>query len=398
MKKSILLLLVLAAVGSLSWSGEKGADRGLDIEVKRVEEAFRLLDRFAEKIWPGWDNYKDIEFKVTFPNKVRLLMNPHGAAPAGYQKYAGRTLNGKPVWVDRTEQTPQTPVLPLVVGRGRGGRTIQIQLRQLKLPPPDAEKYRLIEEKIIARAKEDTPFDIAPQGDSDGYILMCVHECFHGFQSKIGLERWGNGALAKFDLTPEYAAGSSVEGLALKDAFYLDDAAAALEAFKDYVVARETKQESMPRDAGLNEAYISIVEGTATYTSLKMAMLLRDTAYQPGVSRKDDPFFYGFRHADAYVDSLLKNGLRFVTNLTFDKRGKYYLYGAYQCLVLDRFAPGWKRGFLSKKVSLDKTMADFLNLSPEEKMRIARRLKSKYGYSDFHAKHAAAIKKSKQQK
>ncbi len=85
----------------------------------------------------------------------------------------------------------------------------------------------------------------------------------------------------------------------------------------------------------------------------------------------------------------------FAVSWTEDKQGKYYLYGAYQCFLLDRFAPGWKRGFLEKEMNLDSAMADLLKISEEEKEEIKRRLPARYGYDEILAFHENALKTKK---
>ncbi|MCP5051633.1 MAG: hypothetical protein GY940_30985 [bacterium] len=389
----IVLLFIFVTVGTVPIHSERSSDRYLEVELKRIEEAYRLLDRFAEKIWPGWDNFNDLEIRVEFPNKVQLLINPRGVVPEGFKKIHGRIPGGKSIFINREKEVPEKLVLPLVVGRARGGLILRVLLRQLKLPATEIERYKVIEKKLKDRKKEEAGFDIAPQGDSDDYILMYAHECFHGFQSKVGLVRWGDGTLKTFKVNAGYAAYSNIEGMALKNAYYKKDHARALEYLKDFLVAREMKQAFMPPQAALNEQFLSVLEGIPSYVSLKMAMFIRDTDYKPGIRPKDDPFFFNFKYVDGFIESILKKGLHFMLNLTFDKRGKFYLYGAYQCLILDRFVPEWKREFFHKKESLDKVMANFLKLSPEEKKQIAGRLKTKYPYDALYAKHDAVIKK-----
>lgn len=205
--------------------------------------------------------------------------------------------------------------------------------------------------------------------------------------------RWGDRGLNKFKINTEYAAYSSIEGLALKNAFSQKDHAKALEYLKDYIVAREIKQTYMPLEAVLDEQFLSVLEGTPSYSSLKMAMLIRDMAYKPQIHRQDDPFFFKFKFIDGYLENILEKGLLFAVGLTIDKRGKYYLYGAYQCFILDRFVPGWKQNFFRKKKNLDQLIANFLKLSPAQKKEIVNRLKTKYSFDDLYAKHDAIIKK-----
>jgi hypothetical protein len=74
----------------------------------------------------------------------------------------------------------------------------------------------------------------------------------------------------------------------------------------------------------------------------------------------------------------MRKGMDFAFSMPKDDRRKYYLYGAYQCFLLDRFSPGWKRGFLEKGKDLDVMMADLLRLTPAEKEEIAQRLPTRY--------------------
>ncbi len=80
---------------------------------------------------------------------------------------------------------------------------------------------------------------------------------------------------------------------------------------------------------------------------------------------------------------------------SLDKRGKTYLYGAYQCFVLDHFVPGWKMNFLKEKKNMDEVIGNFLKLSREQKTSIAKRLKTKYAYNELYSKHDAIIKKKR---
>jgi hypothetical protein len=123
-----------------------------------------------------------------------------------------------------------------------------------------------------------------------------------------------------------------------------------------------------------------------------MAMLLKNTKYNPGISQKDDPFFYQFKFMEGYIEENLLADMRNVMELTLDKIGKCYAFGAYQCFVLDRFFPKWKQGFFREKKNLDEVTANFLKLSPDRKKLIANRLKTKYSYDDLYAKHNAVVK------
>jgi hypothetical protein len=367
----------------------------IELELGKLEETYRLLDRFAEDIWPGWDNYNAIEVQMTFPNKVQVLVSPKKVQPLGFQSVRGRKIPGKFLFINRANELQKTVTPPLITIRGRGGLLIRLDMDQLILPPEKSERIQLIEKRLKAEGDKDIAFDLAPQGDSESQILMLVHEHFHGFQAKHG--RWGGDAsgLSNFHVTAEYATYSHIEGLALMKAFEEKDQTEALEYFKDFFIARNSKHALMPSEAVAGEQYSSVVEGTPSYCSLSMAMILRDEAYEPGISRAEDPYFYDFQYMDGYVSNLMEKGLHFAANWTLDKRGKYYLYGAYQCFLLDRFVQGWKRNFFKNKKNLDQITAEFLDLADEQKDEITKRIKLRYGYDEIYAKHDAVIKSEK---
>jgi len=227
---------------------------------------------------------------------------------------------------------------------------------------------------------------------------MYVHEHFHGHQTRFSQFQGalpGDALLRGFKVTAEYAAWSHIEGLALRRAYVESQDAAALDLLKDFVVAREIKHAYMPRGTAAAEARISLMEGLPSYVSLKTAMLLKDSTDKPGIDRAKDPFFYNYAYVDGYIDNIMRKGMDFAVSWTEDKRGKYYLYGAYQCFLLDRFAPGWNRGFLEKEMDLDAAMAALLKISGKEKEDIKGRLPARYGYDEILAFHENALKTKK---
>lgn len=367
-------------------------DRYIEIELGRLEETYRLLDRFAKEIWPQWDNYHDIEVRIRFPNEVHLLVNPLGPVEPAYERLLGRDVHGKDVYINREKKMPDGLELPLVVGRGRGGLTIRIDLRQLELSGEETERVSFVRNQLEHINDEETAFTIEPTGDSDSYILMLIHEHFHGFQAKHGPRVGSVEGLREFEVTSEYATYSEIEGLALMNAYHQEERLEALEYLKDYHVARELKHELMPPEATEGEPYLALAEGLATYVSLKMAMLVENADYKPQILRENDPLFFGFDYAGSYHENLMNKGMRFGAGWTLDKRGKYYLYGAYQCFLLDRFAPGWKEDFFPRRRSLDELTANLLDMSPVEKKAVASRLVGRYSYEELFAKHALVIK------
>jgi hypothetical protein len=399
----LFVLLIGMVILACTPAGENHAtpvplERYLEVELGRLEETYRLLDRFAPEIWPQWDNCHEIEVQIHFPNEVHMLVNPRASVEPGYERLQARNVHGKPVYINRDKELYNEPELPLVVGRGRGGLIIRIDLRQLELSGEEPERVSFVEKRLEQINEEETEFSIEPTGDSDGYILMLVHEHFHGFQAKHGPREGSVEGLREYEVNAEYATYSEIEGLALMNAYNQKERSEALEFLKDYHVARELKHELMPPEATEGEPYLALAEGLPTYVSLKMAMLVDKADYEPGIHHEEDPFFFDYEYVESYHENLMDKGMRFGAGWTFDKRGKYYLYGAYQCFLLDQFAPGWKQDFFRKKRTLDELTADLLDMSPVEKKAVASRLSGRYSYDELFAKHASVIKEKAKSK
>ena len=119
---------------SVSSSAEQSLEPYITIELVRIAETYRLLDRFAEEIWPGWNNFKDVEIQIHFPNDLYLLVTPKKDVPEGYKQIPEYTIYGKSVYLNREAEKADAPRPPLIGARGRGGLLIRIDLAALELP------------------------------------------------------------------------------------------------------------------------------------------------------------------------------------------------------------------------------------------------------------------------
>jgi hypothetical protein len=394
----VILCLSCHDKGSSPSASAPSLESYIEAELLRLEETYRILDRFAEDLWPGWKNYAKVPVSVNFPDGVILLVAPASMNQPGFERVKGRTVFGKAVYVNRRNQTAGEVRPPLFAQRAGGAALIQLDMAQPDLPSLEAERSAALEARLREGSRPETPFNLNPHGDSDSQILMYVHEHFHGHQARFEQFQgalYGDALLRRFKVNAEFAAWFHIEGLALRRAYVESQDDAALDALRDFVVAREIKHAHMPPGTADAEARLSLSEGAASYVSLKTAMLLRDSGYKPGIDRAKDHFFYNFAYVDGYLDNIMRKGMDFAVSWTEDKQGKYYLYGAYQCFLLDRFAPGWKRGFLEKNRNLDSTMAGLLKISDREKEEIKRRLPTRYGYDKILAFHENALKTKK---
>jgi len=402
---AVAMVTVIATAGSAGAQTNAKLEPYLEIELQRLDETYAVLERFAQDVWPGWTNYLEPEFRVQFPNLVFLIVGPRTTVPDGYQLVEGRTVRGKPVYINRNEQLPMKLEPPLG-GGGGGGLTIRIRLQQFSTRPG-------VKRPEKAAATGDKPFE--PYYDvSEGQILLYVHEFFHGFQTlaipgrapkpKPAVTQTAEKPPAPSPapqrsgprepdvvVTLGYSTYSNVEALALGAAYAAADVKEARERLSDYLVARHLKQRAMaPREIAFeNETQLS--EGTALYSDTRMASLILAAGYGGNGRHEGDPTFSSWRGMRSYLDQKLTAQIRMVGSMTLDTLSKYYVFGAHLCFVLDRISPEWKTGFFLSQKSLDRVVEETLKLTEADERRIAAGLEARYTVSDLQAKHKTVL-------
>jgi hypothetical protein len=343
--------------------------QALLIDLKRLEETWNVLDHCAEKIWTGWNNYKEVPFLFTYPNGMQLLVG-HPFPPEGFESVPGLDVGGKRVFIDRRQVVPVELNPPLTGGGG------------LMLFGKDELVTTIHLRMRLAAGKTDKK-----TYPGDEQILINIHELFHGFQEKI--YRVKNGR--DFNTDANYAIYAEIEGLALEKAYLEPDNSRAGDYLKDFIAARELKQESI---TPTQQAWVSdedFMEGTAVYAET-MALELLKKGYRPRITGNDDPSFSGFKDIDFLIVEKLER-LRETRAETMDFIGKCYDYGCFQALLLNRLVPGWQKKVQENQQTLDAIIAQYLNLSPGEKTAIAEGFKTKYNYAEIEKRHTDTIKK-----
>ncbi len=387
MKKVLIALaaalLTLTAAQAGPAQGQKAVklEPYIEIELGRIAETYNLLDTYAREVWPGWDNYMNIQFKTQFPSLVFMLVNPQGDIPKGYELVEGRTVNGRKIYLNRTEELPGTLEPPLY-GGGQGDSEIRIHLQESPVG----------KELAKAAGDKDAILQIKKGSASENQILLYVHEFFHTFQQHAWCGWNLDEGDRRFAVNTEYSAFSEIEGLALKAAYEAKSKKEAREYLEDYITARDLKQTHMTPGAITNEKNTNLTEGLAVYAETRMAGLVRDKGIKPKLTAELDPYFLGYRFADEYVKDKVPGNMEYLMNMTLDNGLKYYTYGCLEAYVLDRLAPGWKKGFMQKETDTDAVVRRLLKLSDKKKAAIAERLKTRYPYDAIFAKHGKVIR------
>ena len=367
-------LIILGIVGLLlsgiSRSAQSAVEPYVEIELERLETTYALLDAYAEEIWPGWRNYRDVEFLVQFPNAVYLLVNPRNEAPPGYRALPGRELGGRNVFINREGQLPLTIKPPLLGGGGPVGGRIHIRLEQ---------------RKNSTNAKRSFI-------SSETQILMYIHELFHCFQECVWEGRRDALGDRYFPPNAAVAAYSEIEGEALLRALKAEKRSEAEAFLRDYLTAREIKQKYVEPSEGKFERYKLVAEGTAQYAQIKAALIVRENGLNGSARKRKDPYFFGFGQLDEYLAEEMGGRMNSVKGETSAGWIRCYLYGLYQCLILDRLTPGWKKGYLESGRSLDEELGSTIPSGSLEEEIFDDRCRSIYHFDDLYVKHRSAIR------
>lgn len=353
-------------------------------DLKRIEETWNILDQYAEKIWPGWKNYANVPFRISYPNGIQLLIG-HPSPTDGFELVPGVEPRGKKIYVDRRKEIPLELKQPLSGGGGiiPFGKDKPIEIVDLRIGPISME-----EPKKEAKAEASEPVPKELRTASEKQILIDIHELFHCFQREVYRYRYGN---LRANTDANYAIYAEIEGMALEKAYLESAADKAKEYLKDFLAARMMKRKSLTEAEQNQESEDDLMEGTAVYAEA-MALELMKKGYQPQLTQNEDPYFLGFKHIDDYLKEKLAS-LKSSRAESMDARMKCYAFGCFQALLLTRYFPGWQPDFFQKNKFLDQALGESLGLTKEEKEKIAEGLKDRYPVGEITDKHTKLIQK-----
>jgi len=389
MRSKLLWVLLATAciVPSFPAAGASGQDLEpyVQWEVERLERTYALLDSHAKDIWPRWDDYLRYDVMVRFPNLVTLLIGPE-KAPEGYEPIAGRLVHGKPAYLNRTKALPIAVDLPLF-GGGAGGKSVTIRLKMPELTPPQMDAWK-------ARDEREIDPEVFADRSSEDQILVYVHELFHCYQQSVAkiTDVPQDVDISELVPTAEGAAYAEIEGRCLVKALSESDPAVMRRYLADWLAAHDARRAKMDAALVASETLTTMHEGTATYSNLRMAQIIVERGEAHPARPGGDPVFFGFRRAGSYVQRNLDE-IEDVMVETFDTVGKCYDYGACQCFLLDRIAPGWKEGFFESGKSLADALRGALRLTDAERSAATARLADQWGFQQLVAKHAVPLKR-----
>ena len=356
----------------------------LQMDLKRVEETWRILDKYSEQVWPGWKNYSEVPFRIDYPNGLSLQIGE----PKKIDKFKlvdGITLRGKKIYLDSTKLNSLilTPRLYFAGGGAGGGagKKFEMNIRRGLIT---SEQEKDADSIIKSLGNSTWPKDIVYSTDQS--IVLLTHELFHCFTNFAPIY-YSTDTLFMSDIN--YAVYAEIEGELLEKAAFESDSTKVKYYLKESLIARQAKRRSMTGRQQEYESDQEKGEGTATYAEYRILQLLKN-GYSLGLSQNEDPIYYGFRYCDFFSAYKLKTFHDFRKD-PIVVTGRNYGNGFFKCLILDKLMPEWKKGFFEDKKSFDQLIARLVDLKVEEQPALLNAIKGEYQYDGLIRRHSPVI-------
>ncbi|MDP4175812.1 MAG: hypothetical protein Q8933_17680 [Bacteroidota bacterium] len=351
------------------------------IDLLRLEEVYSILDKHAQMIWPGWNNYRQIPFLFNYPDGVRILVG-HPNPPEEFKKIEELTFMGKQVYIDRSREFPLELNGSLTGGGGpipfatADGKSIEVV--EINVKTPDKE------DKSASASRKLNPASLYP---SEGQILIYIHELFHCFQKTFFTFKRGN-----LDINSDlnFAVYSELEANSLKKAFGETDTSKIRKFVKEFIAEREMKNKSFKDQEEINLSDDEFMEGGATYSEVMTLQLLKGGFTSCNDLGKLDSTYKAFRSVDQMYNARLRK-IDSISIQTMETKSRCYQYGLYQALILDRIIPAWKALAQKDNKALDQILRESVKFNDAEKQQFIKEINESKEYRIAFERHKPII-------
>lgn len=375
MKKPILILLLILLIISNKIYSQSAVKYVLPdpviTELNRLEEAYKILDQFANKVWEGWNDYLNFPFLMTFQNGLRVLVG-HPAPTSEFILYPDRKVHDLAVCIDTTKLNKFQIQLPLRCGGG-------------VIPFGSFNNKRVIIVNLDFKAADTEKMIESDALTGENHILVFIHELMHCYQDKILKMRYGN-----LDMNPyfDYALYSDIEGQALALAYKQNSLEESLPYLKDFCIARGLKIRDISEQEKNQASSDEFREGEAVYSEISILQNLKE-GFESSSAINKDPEYHRFENPDIYMEQYLKR-LETKSGKTLELYEKNYEYGCFEALLLQRYFPGWQKEIESGKW-LDQILRKRIDITSEDSLSVLKRFKTIYDVDHLKEKHEKVI-------
>ena len=351
---AVVFLYGTAGGQDVAGTGEPERRLG-EIDVTRIRELHHIIDTFGEEIWPGFDTRKT-PVAINNDDREELLVG-HPDPPKEFRPFEDFKLHDQPVMI-RDGVTRYGP-------RG-GGWAVEIGGKHAA---------------YVSTLKED--------GDTERYLSLMLHECFHCFQK--GYRQRADGAHGEIPGDdPTYSAMIGLESRILKATLDEPCDKKARELAKMFVAVRHERRKDMPANLVILEGEQEYSEGTATYSQARMYQLLAEEGGIEPKSQGKDPQYQGFPNAKEEYDR--------VVSRVIPPKGQpiTYFHSMYnhemaQCLVLDRVRPGWKKEMREKGMTQFALLEKQFSLEEKAGKKLLAEAKKRFDYDDLQTEQKKLV-------
>lgn len=371
-KYSIFLLCLLFFIQpSYSQKTNYLLPKPVIIELNRLDEAYQILDQFSKSVWESWDDYMNYPFLFTFQNGLRVLVG-HPMPPSAFVPYPDFTVHGRTVYIDITNLNNFEVKQPLLCGGGplSYGSYNNKPITVVSIPCYQPGTGQISDSLNLT---------------GENHVLVFIHELMHCTQSKIMPFKYGN---LRINPDLNIALFGDIEGKALEKAFKQSSYEASVPYLKDFCTARTLKFKDYSKSEKNSSSWEEFSEGEAEFAEVILLQNIKN-GFISSPSIKDDTGYSIFRNLDVYMAKYL-NKLKKASGTSLNITDKFYWFGCFEALLLQRYFPGWQKEIEDGKW-LDQILRERLNITAKDSLNSLQRFQKIYSIDSLKSIHEAMI-------
>lgn len=351
--------------------GSKGGALRIDpLMIAQAAEAWSVIGRKDNPIWPGW-NASETPILIYMPDVQDVLIN-HPKPPVGFLPYDGpiQFLAGK-IWVKDGKTIEQFDGQN--TAREVNGVDTLILADTLSTRRQMLQSFAEQARGTTGDLKDEIDGDLKPD-PYDG-MAMVVHEAFHVYQGRRAPGKGGNEmALADYpSLSVENNVGFALEADALRGAALAKTPAERRQFAIQWLAIRQERRNKLTSALCDYEDGTEFSEGTAKYTEYRLFQALEGR--QPSHDMWLVQGFRGYGDLSAERARLLNHMADMMSgkvNVNNDPYGaspvrmRLYFSGMGIGALLDSLGAKWHDVVFQPKVSLTGLAEQALHATPDE--------------------------------